>query len=618
MSLVSAVSRAFRSLRRGESEPWKVLAGVLATVVLVGLLVFVLAPMLADFSTYGFHDWDVATAYRYITVVSLDYGEAPFWHPYLCGGVQAWGYSEGATNFVSPYLAAYLWFDVRTAIRLEVLGQGLLALGGAFAFASSFTTSRALSAFMAALFVLNGRWALQAAVGHTWHLQYALLPWAFFYFERSLAPSRLRWAAAAGATMAMQCYWGGIYPLPHTALFLSLYAVLRAGLEKSARPLAALAIAGVTAVGFAGPKLFAAIDQLEVLPRLIESTEVIGLSDLYAMLTLPDQRYGVQPIHVPAYNWHEWGIYIGPVGVLALAVGIGYARGAAGHAFRVVGLVALLLGLGAFHTAAPWALLHELPIFASQHVPSRFHYPMLLFLGAAFVIGTKDVLEARIRARPWLDVALLLPVALFGWDLARYSRTPFEQAFWMRAPDPIERRPVFEHRWRSPVSYVVRDWAEPALLPMMANTGVIHCYGVDPEFQSHAIPKGAREYRGPVYVDGPGKAALVHWTPNTAIAELEGVTPGEIVVYNMNYDKSWRANGEPALVHDGLVAARAPADGSRVEFSYVPRTLSWSMPLLLFTLVAVFLPGRFLGTALRRKRPVAPESSIQEADTGHR
>jgi hypothetical protein len=280
MSLVSAAGRAFRSLLTGEARAWRLLAGVLAAGILAGLLYFVLAPMLADFSTYGFHDWDVATAYRYITVLSLEHGEAPFWHPYLCGGVQAWGYSEGATNFASPYLPIYLWFDVRTAIRLEVLGQGLLGLAGAYAFASSFTTSHALRAFVAALFVLNGRWALQAAVGHTWHLQYALMPWAFFLFERALARPSLRFAAGAGAMMALQCFWGGIYPLPHTALFLSLYAVARAGLDRSPRPLVALAVAAGTSVGLAAPKLFAAIDQLQVLPRLIESKEVIGLSDL--------------------------------------------------------------------------------------------------------------------------------------------------------------------------------------------------------------------------------------------------------------------------------------------------------------------------------------------------
>jgi hypothetical protein len=262
--------------------------------------------------------------------------------------------------------------------------------------------------------------------------------------------------------------------------------------------------------------------------------------------------------------------------------------------------------MGAFHPVAPWALLHELPLFASQHVPSRFHYPMLLFLGAAFVLGTRQALEARIRTRPWLDAALLLPVALFGWDLARYSRTPFEQAFWMRAPETIERAEVFEHRARSPVAYIARDWAEPALLPMFANTGVTRCYGVDPSYKPRAIPKGSRSYPGPVFVDGDGDAELVAWTPNSATVELTAVTPGDLVVYNMNHDPSWLANGEPALSHRGLVAGRVPANGSRLEFRYRPRTLVWSLPLFLLTLGVVLVPRRAVSALLQRARRRPP------------
>ena len=128
MSIVRTARRALEALLAGESTAWRVLSSVVAACVLVGLLHHVLAPMLQDFSTYGFHDWDVETAYRYITVLSLEHGELPFWNPYLCGGVQAWGYSEGATNVVSPYLPLYLLADIRTALRLEVVGQGLLGL----------------------------------------------------------------------------------------------------------------------------------------------------------------------------------------------------------------------------------------------------------------------------------------------------------------------------------------------------------------------------------------------------------------------------------------------------------------------------------------------------------
>ncbi len=296
---------------------------ILTAALLVSGVFSVLAPMLRDFSTYGFHDWDVETAYRHITTLSIRRcGELPFWHPFLCGGAPAWGYVEGATNLVSPYLPIYLLFDVRTAIRIEVVGGALLGLAGAYAFATRFTQSFALRALLAALFVLNGRWALQAAVGHTWHLQYGLMPWAFFFFERALEPGKLRNAAYAELCIALMVFWGGIYPLPHTALLLSGYAVLLALFGKGTRPLLVMAIAGPVAVLVSGPKLFAVLDHMQDVPRLIESKEVIGLSQLLVMLTDPTQRYGSRPVPTPAYNWHEWGIYVGAGGVAMLAIAV--------------------------------------------------------------------------------------------------------------------------------------------------------------------------------------------------------------------------------------------------------------------------------------------------------
>jgi len=567
--------------------PWRPITAVLSALLLVGALVYVLEPMLSDFSTYGFHDWDVETAYRYITTVSLKHGEGPWWHPWLCGGVPAFGYPEGATNLVSPYLPLYLLADVRTALRLEVLGQGLLALGGAYALGGLFSASIALRSLLAALFVLNGRWALQAAVGHTWHLQYAFMPWAFYWFERSLVPEGRRYALGAGAALALACYFGGVYPLPHTALLLGGYAILRAAFERSVAPLRSLGVAAASAFGLAAPKLFAVADQMRVIPRLIDSPEVIGFGQLYAMLTAPDQRYGVREAPVPAYNWHEWGIYVG-FGGLALLLAALLAPGVRGQSYKILGILCLLLGFGAFHRLSPWGLLHHLPVFASQHVPSRFHYPMLLMLGTAFVVLAARHVDPLLVRRPWLDLALLALVAALAGDMARFSRTPFAQAFWMRAPEPVPRVSLFEQHAEPPVHYVRRDWAQPILLAMFANVGVTHCYGVDPNFVPSAIPIHSPAYRGLAFVESGATARVVEWSPSHALVEVRGGEPGDLVLYDMNYDASWRADGEPSLEVRGLVAGRLREGRSSVEFSYFPRTLAWSIPLVLLTLVGCF------------------------------
>ena len=564
----------------------RLLALVGAALVLVTSLLKILGPMLEDFHTFGFHDWDVETAYRYITVVSLKrYHEGPWWHPWLCGGFPAFGDTETASNFLSPYLPLYLLVDIRTAIRLEVLGNALLGLLGTFLLARRFTKSAALCALVAALYILNGRWALQAAAGHTWHLQYGLLPWALWFYERALEPGRLKNAIGAGAAMACMVLWGGIYPLPHSALILGLYALLLALFTRSTRPLMALVIAGGVAIGLGAPKLFAVLDRLDRAPRLIQSTEVIGLSDLLVMFTAPVQRFGSRPIRTPAYNWHEWGMYIGPVGVAVLCIAVVFARGQRGQPLKIVALLLLLLGFGAFHPSAPWTLLHQLPVFASQHVPSRFHFPMLLVLGLAFLTVVGPYVDRALRRLPLLDVLLILPLALVCMDLARVSRQPFEQAFWMEKPEVIAALPLFEQHTNGPVNYLRRDWAPPMLLSMMANSGVIKCYGVDEGFKPGALAAEAPNYRGRVYIEGgQGTADITDWSPNRADVRIAGATAGALVVYNMNYDASWRANGRPALDYHGLVATRLLGDEAQVRFSYFPRTLRYSLPLCLLTL----------------------------------
>ena len=599
--LRSFVSRLLR-------RPGPLIVALLAWALLLSATVYVLGPILSQWHTYGFHDWDVETAYRYITVLSLkEYGEAPWWHPWLCGGFPAFGHIEGATNLVSPYLPIYLLADVRTALRLEILGAAVIGLTGAYVLAGQFTRSVALRALVAALFVLNGRWALQAAVGHSWHLQYGWTPWVFYFFERAQAPGRLRMALLGGAVLALMVFLGGIYPVPHTALALGCYATLLSLFRRSSRPIAALAITGVSAFGLSAPKLFAVLDGLSRAPRLIDSKETIGLAELVVMLLNPNQSYGSMPIRVPAYGWHEWGIYIGIGGVAVLALAIVFSTGARGQALKITGLLFLLLGFGAFHADAPWALLHRLPIFSSQHVPSRFHFPMILVLSLAFVDWAARAVDSRIARRRWLDGLLLLPVFAMTIDLARVSQRPFEDAFWMVAPNNFQRAAVFEHHRRGIVNYVRRDWAAPVLLGMFANKGLIQCYGLDPRFDGvGAIPVEDKSYQGPAYfAEGTGRAKLLEWSPNHAEVRISSSSKDALVVYNMNYDPSWKANGEPAMKWKNAVATRVPAGDRVVQFRYFPRTLKYSVPICLVTLLACAIalwPDRWrrLGLAIKR------------------
>jgi hypothetical protein len=211
---------------------------------------------------------------------------------------------------------------------------------------------------------------------------------------------------------------------------------------------------------------------------------------------------------------------------------------------------------------------------------------MLLLLGLALLTVIGPPADRWLRRFPGLDLLLLLPLALFCTDLGRVARQPFEQAFWMEKPDQIPALPLFEHHTNAPVNYLRRDWAPPMLLAMMANTGVIKCYGVDPHFKPGAIAADAPNYRGLAYVEGgPASAEVTDWSPNHADVRLAGARAGDWVVYDMNYDPSWRANGRPALDYHGMVATRLLGNEAQVTFRYFPRTLRFTIPIFLLTLL---------------------------------
>jgi hypothetical protein len=196
------------------------------------------------------------------------------------------------------------------------------------------------------------------------------------------------------------------------------------------------------------------------------------------------------------------------------------------------------------------------------------------------------VVDRWVRRSPFVDLLLLILVAAIVSNVTQISRRPVDQAFWMEAPPNIERAERFEHRFESSVNYVRRDWAPPVLLPMMANTGVIRCYGVPESFTRGAQAKDRPGYLGMAYVtQGEGEAKVERWSPNGAVVRVEAATPGSLLVYNMNFAPHWRANGKPALVYQNKVAVRLDGGEEVVEFRYFPYSLYKSVPIFLLTLL---------------------------------
>jgi hypothetical protein len=564
---------AFCQPPKRERPPLAAILGAVAVAVMIGV---VMAPWLKDTKTFGFEDWDAQTSHRYLALVSmLRYHELPGWNPYACGGFPAWGYVEADTILVSPFLPAYLFLPITLALRIEVLGMAAIGAAGAWAAASRFTASHAARALVAVLWAVNGRWALQAAAGHTWHLAYAWTPWCLFFFERArLGRLRVVDFAGGGAAIAMLVYSGGIYPLPHTVLLLGVYAAVLAIVERSARPVVTLGLLGALGIALAAPKLLPLLDGFRKAPRLIESNETLEPGALLALLTSREQSWGSRPGRVSPYGWHEWGMYISTAGALLLLGGVVFVQGRREAAMKAVGVLFFVLGFGAFHPEAPWTLLHKyVPVFRSQHVPSRFLYTAVLAFALVTAAGVGRFIFARRTRMPWLDAAAAVATFALALDIALVARLPMADAMWMVPPDRIPYETTFHFKQEPPFHYKRRHWAGPMYLAMLANTGVINCYGAPPFDRKGARPVGAPDYHGEAWLTGRGTASVAEWSPNHVVIDVHDAEAGSLLVYNMNFDEGWRSDAGPVLAHQNALATRLAASDARVTFRYRPPNL---------------------------------------------
>ena len=166
-------------------------AAIVAWCAVLGMIGYVVAPAFKDKLSLGTHDWDQMEAHRLIVLRSIrEFGQFPFWNPYGCGGSPSWAGMESGSTIVSPWLPFMLFASLPFAVKVEMAGTALISAIGMWLLAGRFTKSAALKALCCAAFVVNGRWALQIAVGHTWHLYYAWMPWALYFYDRAVEKGR--------------------------------------------------------------------------------------------------------------------------------------------------------------------------------------------------------------------------------------------------------------------------------------------------------------------------------------------------------------------------------------------------------------------------------------------
>ncbi len=572
------------------------------------MAVIVLSPLVLRPMTLGARNWDQMNTQRAVVVRTIEhYHQFPFWDPYTCGGHPAWGSLESDPIVVSPVLPVYFFAPLPIAIRVEIVFWVVVGLFGCWRFAGRFTESSALKSLFTVMTLLNSRWGLQVAAGHTWHLYYALLPWTFYFFDRAIEPeaevaltrSVRRDLVLAGACIATMVYGDAIYPVPHTAFALVVYAIVTARTNRSWRPLVAAAWTGAVAFGLAAPKLLPLFESLARFPRIIKSDEAMWPQYIYGVFTWRESDYTAEsPFTVGM--WHEWGMYLGWPALVGLIAAVVASRGPRERALKWAGLVMFSFFIGGFHPLLPWRLLHLLPIFRSQHVPQRWLTPSLMLLACAGVSGAERWLARLGPRRPLHEALLAFAAVALAIQMGTVTRGSLVQSFVYPAPGPqLEGTFHMVHRLPPRPDYRPELWDVADLPAVVENVGTLECVTDNGLHVTHHDDEGRMpavgaygdndpEYRGEAYVaERNAPTSIVSWTPNAIDVRVDGASPGDHVVLNQNWDTGWTADGVTTTPYKDAVATVATSASQTIHFRYAPRTLWWGVALFAMATAAI-------------------------------
>lgn len=518
-------------------------------------LIFCL-PLFDNPTNWGEQDWDQHLLLRgvpYRTI--LEYRQIPLWNPYQCGGNVL--LANPQSGFLSPLFLLELIFGVIIGVKIEIWLHLLIGMLGMYLIATRLYRLTPIAAlFPPVIYMCSGMYAFHLAAGHTTFMAFAYFPYVYYFLVKGF--SALRYAIICGVVLALIIFEGGTYAITHAALFATLISVLTAIRKRTPRPLGVLTLAALTGILLSACKLLPILEMLQHYPRQMTSVDFLTLRIVLLALFLPDQGLTLNTAGL-IWGWWEYASYIG---VFAFLLGL---LGALIHLRKIwplvlSGLFFFGLSWGNLGSYSLWNLLHRLPVFRAQHVPSRFLHGLVfvLAIGAGLLLSDierSSLFSPRLR---WLRILLpLVSLLIISFELTNVNSGVFREAFPYPAPH-IRRREEFQLIWgHHHGTYSV----------FLANRGSVDCY--EPlHVDVAATPASSAAYRGETYLLGTGSAQIQDWSPNAVTIAVQGT--GTLCL-NQNYAFGWRVRPNKMVkAVDGVVCTDVGPNDRQVTFFYLP------------------------------------------------
>jgi hypothetical protein len=572
-------------------------------------------PVVTSGERWGFWDWDVfETLCEAGRRTLLDYGQLPGWTPWVKGGEPL--DAHPLQPLASPAFLAMLAFGTLPGIKLWVVVRAFAALFGSYLLGRRLGLGQLGAVTLALVFGLASTYPLRVGHGH-WNLQAAAyLPLLMHASLGAVEPAAWRARALAAVWLALLFVEGGPYAYAMGALLVGALGAVELA-RRRWWGVAALALVGALSLGLAAVKLAPVLEAYGGGVRnVVYGTEGFVAGDFYrpsfqvsaaeflwqALLARDQAGHPGKTFMTFSINV---GAYVGWLGLACVAAGVLFG-GKVGRVTLLLCLPFLWIALGSTAPLNLWALLHELPVWRSMMLPSKFTACYLLGFAVAAGAGI-DGVRRRFATTPARRALLATLVVALGVDLFWVSRPIFAYAFPIE-PIAVEPGP-FHQLETSPFADELHRRAErhgslprrprrqvyslsSDLPAVMANVGTLDTYTGQP-FRNFAQADegdtlGLTQLRGAA--GEPPR--LVFWSPNELRVTVDPARGGWLLV-NHNFHRGWTATGDGAPIetrrHRGRLAAVLPEGVREVSFRYRSRSARLGAALSLLSLALVGL-----------------------------
>ena len=560
-------------------------------------------------------DWRYfAATWEAARVSIVDFHQFPSWTPYHCGGLVL--YQDPQAPFPGPFfLLTFFWLPTAIAIKTWVFVHLLAGVLGARALIADRGGNAAEQVLGAALMGASGFVAQHTGGGHLAFTPFLLLPVVLWSFRRALTD--LRYVVVTAGLFALAQIEGGVYPVPLMAVAVGIECVARLGSPADRRGLALAVPTLASLFGLlAGVRILPVLRYLREHPRLMPLDDQLTLGEVFSFWTT---RNHPRQVAGHPFVWPEYDTYVGVIPVALMLTGAAVAvfsrdRTADERRERQIDL-ALFVGLiwcalGNIPGFSLFGLLHELPIYSSLRVPSRFLGPAMVGFGLLAVGALTAARSAlgRSAVRPRVMRGLLIGEALLIAGVAInivasnarvmqqgidpvLSRAQASDAFFQNSAADYGQFPTFPVRgFGTRACYVPLEW-KPA-------EGIVDGQGP----QARLSPPEA------------GKIGAARWSPNRLELDVQ-LDADAVLVVNQNYETGWGSNTGtvgavvardtrfwdirarpqdlPAKGAIGLLGVRLPRGSHHVVLQHRPPGLLWGCVLsLLGIAIAVVIARR--------------------------